>query len=99
MAHSLPTPNLVYIKCVYKMTDDWFFYINNIVNAKLIGQCLTIYYVEIVEYWRVSLWCQESELEVNDWRFYLDPILVHKMSFVLFLTKNDSTQTTTYICL
>lgn len=46
----------------------------------------------------LSLWYQGSELELNDWLFYLEPILVHKMNFVLFLTKNNIIQTTTYIC-
>lgn len=69
------------------MMDDWL----------LSQQHLTIDYIEIVQYWRECFWCQESELKPNDWLFYLDHILVHKMSFVLSLTKNDIRQTTTYI--
>lgn len=53
--------------------------------------------IEIVEYQRESLRCQESELEWKDWLFYLNRTLAHEIRFVLFLTKNDKTQTTTYI--
>ena len=53
--------------------------------------------IEMVEYWRESLWWQESEPELNDWLFYLDHILIHKINFMQSFTKNYNIQTTNYI--